>query len=217
MNHGDLKSNDPMQLKQAIIYLRAELNKYQTKDSKTASDLIHTLQAENNDLKEVQLNLLYANKKNEKRLRIYGKRIALLQKQKDELILLNKRLQNSEQDLQSAIQDLREIAGLLDKRSSMENAWMQELDKLSEKVETYKAETKQYENLIQLLADKKIEINELSTELDRQKAISQTQHELIEVLESYVERLVKEPDELQTETILQQIIALTEAYANKEG
>lgn len=179
MNHVDLKSEDPMHLKKTIIYLRAELNKYRTTNSKQDTELVHMLQTENKQLHHNFLQLLYAYKKSEKRLRIYEKRIANLQKQNKNLVLVNDQFHSTILAFQSDIQKLIEVVSA--------NAYIQQ------------------------------ELQKLAAELDAQMAVNRTQQQLIAVLESYVERLVKEPDVLQTETILEQIIALTEGYAKKHN
>lgn len=179
MNQVDLKSEDPIHLKQTIIYLRAELNKYQTTNSKQDTDLVHTLQIENKQLHHNFLQLLYAYKKIEKRLRIYEKRVANLQKQNKDLALVNDQFQSTTFAFQSDIQKLIEVGSA--------NASIQR------------------------------ELQKLAAELDAQNAVNRTQQQLIAVLESYVERLVKDPEELELESIVHQIIALTEAYSNRRG
>lgn len=413
----DLVNEDPVQLKQTIIYLRAELNKYQSKDAKATSASIHTLQTENNRLKEEQRQLLHTSKKLEKRLFIYEKRIATLQTQNEKLtaqlssmektfqeemmaavepvnaltevvntlqqfaerfenvdrsedpfvqmveqlqavsgeleigknvsVKLLEELQTTvdrmeaksadrvEKDVAPVLEQLQGIAErlkssekgkdvsaivleelqilgdkilasgvdrvenvtalvleqtqgiveilkklekgdidsinktstvllekleafaenmkvhqqkgisqlemvaaqLLEKqqvvlkqlegyeedgkltRERLETTSTQVLDNLQQILDTLtkmQDDVKQKEELLALNADKKHQIQALNVELHAQKTLHQTQRELIQVLETYVERLAIEPEELHTDSILQQIIALTEAYANKQ-
>ncbi|MEZ7172691.1 hypothetical protein [Sporosarcina sp. OR05] len=403
----DLVNEDPVQLKQTIIYLRAELNKYQTKDAKATSAFIHTLQTENNRLKEEHRQLLHSSKKLSKRMSLYEKRIASLQTQNKKLLgqlsamekafqegmlaavernyglaeVVNALQQVAEKvendDLSEVVQQLQvviekmgveknvsiqlmealqvtidriaassgdrvevatekvleqlqgivgkmetlekgkdvctnvrdemqiigervlavsgdrvEVAtgkvleqlqgivgkmetlekGDMDRLSKTSTALLQKLESIVERMEIYQqnggeklemvtaqllekqqvvieqlegyrvdgklsrelssqaheklkqiidtltilqGEGKQKEALLALLADKKQQVQALNVELDEQKTLQQTQRELIQVLETYVERLALEPEELHTDSILQQIIALTEAYANK--
>lgn len=357
----DFVNEDPVQLKQTIIYLRAELNKYQTKDAKATSAFIHTLQTENNRLKEEHRQLLHSSKKLSKRMSLYEKRIASLQTQNEKLLgqlsaiekafqegmlaavernyglaeVVNALQQVAERvendDLSEVVQQLQvviekmgveknvsiqlmeelqvtidriaassgdrvevatgkvleQLQGIVGKMETLEKGDMDRLNKTStvllqklesivermeiyqqnggnqlemvaaqllekqqvviEQLEGYKVdgklsrerldaissqahekleqiidtlkilqgEGKQKEALLALLADKKQQVQALNVELDEQKTLHQTQRELIQVLETYVERLALEPEELHTDSILQQIIALTEAYANK--
>jgi len=80
MNQGEVKSNDdPIALKQTIIYLRSELNKYKNKNEKTSSSLVDELLKENERLTNKYKDLLHQNKKNEKRLNLYEQRIRSLE------------------------------------------------------------------------------------------------------------------------------------------
>ncbi|MHC8514608.1 hypothetical protein [Sporosarcina sp. ITBMC105] len=407
----DLVNEDPVQLKQTIIYLRAELNKYQTKDAKATSAFIHTLQTENNRLKEEHRQLLHSSKKLSKRISLYEKRIASLQTQNEKLLgqlsamekafqegmlaavernyglaeVVNALQQVAERvendDLSEVVQQLQvviekmgveknvsiqlmkelqvtidriaassgdrvevatekvleqlqgivgkmetfekgkdvctnvheemqiigerilavsgdrvedatgkvleQLQGIVGKMETLEKgdmdrlnktstALLQKLESIVERMEIYQqnggnqlemvaaqllekqqvvieqlegyrvdgklsrerldaissqaheklkqiidtltilqGEGKQKEALLALLADKKQQVQALNVELDEQKTLHQTQRELIQVLETYVERLALEPEELHTDSILQQIIALTEVYANK--
>ena len=195
VNFGDIKSNDPMQLKQTIIFLRAELNKYKT--AEPAPRQIHEIQEENRQIKEDYQQLLYANQKLEKRLRIYQKRIQTLENNRKTHAFLSA---PSEDHIQHAVDRLEAMTQNLGKELSL--------------LQTDQTERKR---LVELLDEQKGKLELLQNKLQEEQKLSQLQHELIALLETYTERLTTKTEPDQPDYILQQIISLTELYKKKSS
>lgn len=134
MSHSDIKSNDPVQLKQTILYLSAELNKYKNKNLQPSSSLLDELQTENERLTTKYKELLHQNKKYEKRLQLYEKRIRSLEAQQKESLTALERLQDTEKDLRSANKQLSEALASTGKDQHFET--METFERLEMKVNT---------------------------------------------------------------------------------
>lgn len=192
VNFGDIKSNDPMQLKQTIIFLRAELNKYKT--AEPAPRLIHEIQEENRQIKEDYQQLVYANQKLEKRLRIYQKRIQTLENSRKTHTLPSvDNIQHAVDRLETATRNLGKELSLLQKDHS------------------------ERKRLVELLDEQKGKLELLQNQLREEQQLSQIQRELIALLETYTEKLTTKTEPDQPDYILQQIISLTELYKNKSS
>lgn len=164
MNHTDIKSNDPLQLKQTIIYLQAELNKYKSKKRQSSSSLIDELHLENEKLSAAYKELLHKNKKHEKRINLYERRIQSLQAQRKESLSILPSI------------DLSEI--------------MNAFESLEGKVDTLLHRNDDHDQLS--LAEEKV--SRLQDELSMTKKVNAALYELIVILEEYIQQMKKEAD-----------------------
>lgn len=205
MNQGELKSNDdPIVLKQTIIYLRSELNKYKNKNN--SSSLVDELLKENERLTNKYKDLLHQNKKNEKRLQLYEQRIRSLESQRTESLTALERLQYKEQDLRAVNKQLYEVLGSLGNDRNGETAKI--IERLEMKVDSLFHQYPTPENKLSLAESK---LANLQLELEKAQNINAQQYELIGILEEYIQQLTEEAqayDEL-TDYLTQKINSLS--------
>lgn len=83
MNDDGGKHEDVLQLKQLVLHLQAELNRYKTNLPSPREDM----ESEQERLLEAYNGLLYTSKKQEKRIQLYEKRLSMLTSQRDEALL----------------------------------------------------------------------------------------------------------------------------------
>ncbi|MBB4822909.1 chromosome segregation ATPase [Sporosarcina luteola] len=198
MYQHEVKSNDPVQLKQTIIYLRAELNKYKLKATDSASPAIHELQIYNSQLQEDYQHLTYVKRKLEKRLVIYEKRIRTLER----------RLRRLEDERRLFIKPPYSTS---DAKGPSEQ-WESKLEDFAETLIELNARIVTLSQVITSLSVQENQIVELKSTLDQKQKLLHTQRELITLLESYVEQLTNGTNEIPIDYILQQIAVLADAY-----
>lgn len=187
MSQGDIKSNDPMLLKQTIIYLSSELNKYKNKNDHISSSQLDELIIENERLTNKYRDLLHQNKKNEKRIQLYERRIHSLEFQRKESRSTLERLQCTEQDLRTANKQLCNVL------ASIGVDWILETTKSKErlemKVNSLLPQFTLPENMLSLIESK---LTKVQLELESSKNVNAKQQELIGILEEYIQKLTEE-------------------------
>jgi chromosome segregation ATPase len=183
MSQSEVKSNDPIQLKQTIIYLRAELNKYKNKYQHSPSSLLDDLQTENERLTNKYKELLHQNKKYEKRIHLYEQRIHSLEAQRKESLVALERLQGTEKDLRAANSQLSSIGN--DQHLEV----MKTIKRLEMKVETVLHQYIPSQNELSLAESK---VSKLQLDLETARNVNAKQFELITILEEYILQLTKE-------------------------
>ncbi|GKV56154.1 hypothetical protein NCCP2222_21010 [Sporosarcina sp. NCCP-2222] len=198
MSLHEVKSNDPVQLKQTIIYLRAELNKYRMKETDSASTSIQELQKHNSQLQEDFQNLTHTKLKLEKRLAIYEKRIRTLER----------RLRILEEERRLLVK----IPYASDGTNTIWEQWEERLEDFQTTLIKLNRQIILLTQGITLLSSQENQIVELKSTLEYKQKLIQTQQELIAVLEKYVEQLTSETNEIPIDYILQQIEILADAY-----
>ncbi|GEN83156.1 hypothetical protein SLU01_14680 [Sporosarcina luteola] len=185
MNHADIKSNDPFQLKQTIIYLQAELNKYKSKKRQSSSSLIDELHMENEKLTTDYKQLLYKSKKHEKRISLYERQIQSLHVQRKESLSELNHFQRTEQDLRITNKELFNALSNND-LSKIIHA----IENIEGKVDTLLHRNVDHSQLS--LAEEKLK--RLQYELDMSEKVNAALYELIVILEDYIQQMEKEAD-----------------------
>lgn len=186
MSHSDIKSNDPIQLKQTIIYLRAELNKHMNKNQQASPSLFDELHSENERLTNKYKELVHQNKKYEKRLQLYEQRIRMLEFQRTESLTALERLQGTEQELRTANAQLAEALSAIGKDQYSE--FTQIIERLDMKVNHFSDRYTRLEDQLSL-AESKLSKSQLDLETVRN--VNAAQLELITILEEYIQQLTE--------------------------
>ncbi|WP_060203172.1 hypothetical protein [Sporosarcina koreensis] len=186
MSHSDIKSNDPIQLKQTIIYLRAELNKYMNKNQHASPSLFDELHSENERLTTKYKELLHQNKKYEKRLHLYEQRIRTLKFQRKETHTALERLQGTEQELRTANTQLSEALSSIGNDQYSE--FIQIIERLDMKVNNFSHQYTFLENQLSLAESK---LSKLQLDLETARNVNAKQFELITILEEYIQHLTE--------------------------
>lgn len=186
MSHSDIKSNDPVQLKQTIIHLRAELNKHMNKNQQASPSLFDELHSENERLTNKYKELVHQNKKYEKRLQLYEQRIRRLEFQRTESLTALERLQGTEQELRTANAQLTEALSAIGTDHYKE--FIQIIEKLDMKVNQF---TDHYILLKDQLSLAESKLSKARLDLQAARNVNAKQCELISILEEYIQQLTE--------------------------
>jgi len=168
------------------------------KETDSASTSIQELQKHNSQLQEDFQNLTHTKLKLEKRLAIYEKRIRTLER----------RLRILEEERRLFVK----IPYASDDTNTIWEQWEERLEDFQTTLIKLNRQIILLTQGITLLSSQENQIVELKSTLEYKQKLIQTQQELIAVLETYVEQLTSETNEIPIDYILQQIAILADAY-----